>query len=220
MNINDYYSDKLKTITKIDKILCIIEGKTELSFLKKIYELNNTNIDCNDFISTIVKISWGKDEIILKNHDCDFQGGNLKSCPTPMPVIESLEKEDLEIYSSILVCFDKDCDKDNIVENYTLETLKYLKHKLLLSSPCFENSILHLCGHDTTFTYVSKNYEIIDDSLCQWFKNNFSKIPKIKKFSRCQKAERVIEKIDTTDLLNISNQELKNFIDFLMEEMK
>lgn len=219
MNINEYYADKLSATTKINKILCIIEGQTELSFLKKVYELYNEDISCKDFFLNIVKVSWGKSELVLKNAKCNFQGGNLKGCPTPMPVIESLEKEDLEIYSSIIVCFDKDRDSKNIVENYARNSLKNLNHKFLLSSPCFENTVLHLCNNTHTHPYVLTNYMIIDDSLCQWYKDKFNRIPKDKKFSRCQKAQAVIEIIDKNDLLSVSNSDFKDFINFLVSEM-
>ena len=47
--LDTLYSDKTE-LSQIDKVLCILEGKSELNFIKKVYELNKSLISCNDFM--------------------------------------------------------------------------------------------------------------------------------------------------------------------------
>lgn len=207
-----FFTDKIDHTTKLNKILCIIEGKSEINFVKKIYDLTKEEIDIDFFINHKIKLSWGKDDIISYS---TFQGGSLPSCLVPMPVIESLEKEDLDLYDAVIIMFDKDKDQDNYVENYSKHFVQDYENFFLLSSPCFEHTSFYLCEADNTFLYISNNYQIIDDSLCNWYKKNYSKIPKNRRFKYCQSLKNMIKTIKLEDLEQCNNTTIKDFFSFL-----
>ena len=64
-NLDSFYSDKIemKITIPLDKILCILEGGDELSFIKKVYEVYNQTIECQDFVNNKIKLSYGKNFI-------------------------------------------------------------------------------------------------------------------------------------------------------------
>lgn len=229
------YSDKINNevsylAARIEKVLCIVEGKDELSFLKRIYELvKNTNITCKDFCNNVVVLSYGKNPIrwigatISEQNDnemkCNFQGGNLDGCPVPTPILEALNKEDLELYSSIIIMFDKDCDPLNSVEDSVRRILTESGIKLfslLTPDPCFEKICISIYsrGLDSD-QYISSKYKIIRSSHCKWYKNNFKKIPKKIEFASMKTLNDLIGNLSLDHLFSNTtiDSNLTTFLD-------
>lgn len=154
-NLDSFFPDinTRQVVTQFDTILCIVEGGDELSFIKRVYAVYNNPIECQEFVNNKIKLSYGRNNIEwqgntpklkIKNQEkCNFQGGDLyggeEKVKAPLPILESILNEDLELYPAIIVMFDKDRDLDDIVELKSQELLKdYFNNILFLSRPCFE----------------------------------------------------------------------------------
>ena len=214
------YEDKtLHDLIQSDKVLCIFEGKDELSFVKKVHELFSQPITCEDFISNKIELSWGKEPIFWKNiNSCNFQGGSLSGCPVPMPVLESLNANDLESYKAILVMFDGDCDELNYVESHTHSLLQTYNSFVFVSDVCFEKVAIELIENDETTVYIDEHYIVIDESQCKWYKNNYGNIPKSSYFRRVQSLEKAIKILRQEDIEK-NNLSLNNCVDFIKESI-
>ncbi len=221
-NLDSFFEDKNKTTLQLDKILCIIEGGDELSFIKKVYEIYNDPIECQDFISTKIKLSYGKSiiewqgnrpEIRAKNRDvCNFQGGDNQDGKVPLPILASLNKEDLELYPAIIVMFDKDRDLDNKVEIKSKEILKEYSNKILfLSRPCFEKETMTFFMNEEIDIFISDNYVIMENSRCRWFKQNYSQCILFNPIKNARKLSTVIKKLEKKHL------EDENIDEFMLE---
>jgi len=214
-DIDLLYEDKIiNDIVHVDKVLCIFEGKDELTFTKKIYELFNQPIECRDFLDKKIELSWGKEPIFWNNIDkCNFQGGNL-GCPVPMPVLESLNSSDLEIYKAILVIFDGDCDTDQFVKKEANSNLEEYNSYIFVSDICFEKTMIEFIRKEETDEYISKWCTIINGSQCKWYKDNYGKIPKSEYFRRVQSLERVINilRLEDIEKQNLSLTDCIKFI--------
>jgi len=212
----DYLTSQFKPNTapiNIKKIFCILEGKDELLFVKKLYELNFGTVECEVFTKDKIALQWGKEKTILSdNINCTFQGGNLTSCLTPIPVLEALTNSNFSIYDGLIMMYDKDCDEENYVKEQ-IETILRDKFDYIayISNPCFEKEVLMIVKDNNTKQYIDTNYQIIDDSKCLWFKRNFAKIPKQKRYNFYQKCE------STTSHLNISDIRNNIFANYTME---
>ena len=199
---------------KSNKIFCILEGKDELLFIKRLYELSFKNIDCKDFIKNKIKLQWGKDTIWENKSNCNFQGGNLKGCKTPNGVLEALYNSNYRIYAGLIIMFDKDCDVgDEVkkeVENILKDKYDYI---CFVSNPCFEKEILIIVKNDITKDYIQNNYQVINGSQCKWYKQNFSKIPKKDKYKSYQKCEKIIKNLDQKEIeISIFANTVQNFV--------
>lgn len=215
-NIDSLYEDKIinDTVT-VDKVLCIFEGKDELTFTKRVYELYNHPIACRDFLDKKIELSWGKEPIFLHNIDkCNFQGGSLIGCPVPMPVLESLNFNDLEIYKAILVIFDNDCDTNKFVENKANTILEKYNAYISISDICFEKIAMEFIKSKTSDVYIDENYTIIDNSKCKWYKDNYGNIPKTEYFRRVQSLQKVVTMLRLEDIEN-QNLSLAECIEFI-----
>ena len=214
---DNYFKDK-KGLEKFksNKILCVLEGKDELNFIRKIYEiLENDTFTCEDIINTKIKISWGKTPIKwLNKEQCNFQGGNLKGCSTPYPILESLNNEDIELYKAILIMFDADCDEEKTVYENSKEIVKDYQNFILYSVPCFEKEMISFVSNENTKEYIKSNYMEIEGSKCRWYKNNLSKIPKKENFKHSQSLESTIRHLTKIDF-NSCSVELKNLKKFI-----
>jgi hypothetical protein len=161
---------------KINKVLCIIEGQTELQYLLQVFR-KYIEIRCDEFIDEFVVVRWGKLIPTIKGY-CKFQGGAQKDIKMPFPALEAFEfeREYLENYFAIIVMFDGDKDKNREVEKIFLEKLKSIKVKniLLVSNPCFESSLIDYCKcgecRDKINSFEETKYP------CDKYKNNFSKL--------------------------------------------
>ena len=210
----------------IDKILCILEGRDELIFVKRICEIIlDKNISCENLLKKI-KLSWGKYYTDSDGHrvrwidkgKCNFQGGNIRGCKTPKPALEALN-EALEdaTYEGLVIMFDKDCDENEETEK---EILNILKDKLngnsgyifYASDPCLEKEVLIIVKDDETENYIDSHYRIINNSRCEWFKREFRNTPKKIDYKDYQSCKRVIENLKKEEL---ENSEMgKMFIEF------
>ncbi len=212
--IEALYSDIEEDIGPL-KILCIIEGKDELNFVKKVYELYNSNILCETFLEEKIELSWGKAPIFWRNiRKCSFQGGTLAGCLVPQPILESFEQHDLEDYKGIIVIFDEDCDINNEIQTISTSILNSYNHCLFVSKICFEKESTTLLQNDDTENYITQNYQILNDSLCKWYKSNFTNLPKKNYFKRVQSLEKLIEMLRLEDIENES-LEIYRLIDFV-----
>ena len=155
------------------KILCIIEGKLELKYIHKIFQICGYTKKCDDLDRDYIKLSWGKEQKIKK---CNFQGGDIKNFPTPKPAIESLnqEKDNFWLYEYIIILFDSDRDMNHIVENHILNE-KNEKIILLTSNPCFEATLIDYCK-TAKKNIETKNINKNGKSSCEEYKKNFSKL--------------------------------------------
>jgi hypothetical protein len=222
---DEYYSDKKdeNRLEGIDKILCILEGKDELIFLKKIYECYNSNIQCFEFMNDKVKVSWGK-EPIYPDENCNFQGGNRPGCPVPRPAIESLkfEEDSLALYKGIIIMFDKDCDVDDEVEEKIMKIIKENNLNetsvICLSNPCLEKEAIVFFQTTETLSFISSYYREIDGSKCKWYKQNYAHLPKKDRFRSVQSLESLFNKLDKEACESVTGK-LKEVIEFVKNKM-
>jgi len=218
--MNKFLESQKTYISKFDngsKILLIVEGKTELFFITKIYALlKNEFIKdsfkklktlqlrlCQNYIDEVFTLSWGKNFNNCEN----FQGGGKNA---PYPAIESFEiyKNRLDTFNFIIVMFDGDKDKKKEVSNYFIETFRNLKinHYLLISNPCFEKSLIQ---------FFSKEDKLFDSDFCE-DKNLFSSLDSFKNFNSEFCRNKQVDAnglIRCIDLENIKNLDITTKIE-------
>jgi len=234
-SLDAFFEDKvaheIATTPPINKVLCILEGGDELSFIKKVYEVYNDDMACQDFVNNKIKLSYGREiiewqgnthELKAKSREkCNFQGGDLYSgddkVKAPLPILESLYNEDLELYKAIIVMFDKDRDVDNIVEIKSRERLSdYSNNILFLSNPCFEKESMTFFMNEEIQNFIDTSYVIIEGSSCRWYKQNYGKCISLNPVKNAKKLSTVIEKLDKSYLedsnINVEIFKLINFI--------
>ena len=232
-NLDSFFPNinNTQVITQYDKILCIIEGGDELSFIKRVYEVYNNSIECQDFVNNKIKLSYGMEiiewqgnthELKDKSREkCNFQGGDLYSgddkVKAPLPILESLYNEDLELYKAIIVMFDKDRDVDNIVEIKSRERLSdYSNNILFLSNPCFEKESMTFFMNEEIQNFIDTYYVIIEGSSCRWYKQNYGKCIKLNPIKNAKKLSTVIEKLEKKHIedsnIDVQMSKLINFI--------
>ncbi len=159
------------------KTLCIVEGKMELKYIYHLFTSFGFDGRCDSFVNDKVKVAWGKEQIKVQGY-CNFQGGSQEGSKVPRPAQEAFEfeKQNLDLYSSVIILFDGDKDTNQEVENYFEDELKEISNDsfLLASKPCFESSLVDYCR--------CGNCRVQADSLeeerypCDKYKNNFSKL--------------------------------------------
>ena len=227
-SLDSFYEDKFdnQSQTTINQVLCIIEGGDELSFIKKVYEIYTSEIECEDFLRNKIKLSYGMQniewqgntvELKVKNREkCNFQGGDYQS-KAPLPILESLYNEDLALYKAIIVMFDKDRDSNNLVENKAREKLEDINSKILfLSFPCFEKESMIFFMNDKVKNYINDKYQIIDNSTCRWYKQNYAKCLQFNPISNARRLDTLIKKLEKIHLEQSNiNLEMRKLIDFI-----
>jgi hypothetical protein len=159
------------------KMLCIVEGQTELKYIYNLFRSFGFDGRCKELLSKHIKVSWGKTQVTVKNY-CNFQGGSQDGSVVPRPAQEAFEfeKDNIELYSDIVVLFDSDKDKNEEVKNYFLDELNKIDTKsfLLSSKPCFEGSLIDYCRCGQCKIDIEKLDE--ENRPCDRYKNNFSKL--------------------------------------------
>jgi len=227
-NLDSFFADKFehKSSIKSDKILCILEGGDELSFVKRVYEVYNDSIECQDFVAHKIKLSYGRGiiewqgntvELREKNKEkCNFQGGDTKE-KAPLPILTSLKNEDLEIYKAIIVMFDKDRDINNKVEKESIEILERYSNKILfLSNPCFEKESITFFENRDILNFINNEYSIIDGSKCRWYKSNYGKLLQFNPIGNKKKLSTIIPLLTQHHFeLDSINRKMKNLISFI-----
>jgi len=234
-SLDSFFADKVehkrREITRINKVLCILEGGDELSFVKKVYEIYNDDIECQDFVNDKIKLSYGMNLIEWQGNTsklkdkskekCNFQGGDLYSgddrVKAPLPILESLINEDIELYKAIIVMFDKDRDMNNEVEDKAREKLETITNNILfLSTPCFEKESMTFFMNKKIKEYIIDNYSVIDDSSCLWYKQNYNKCLAFNRVKNAQKLSTMIDKLDKNHLENSSiDEDISKLIHFI-----
>lgn len=218
MIYSEFFSDKVEQNQnyKKDKILCIVEGKDELNLVKKIYQIcENIEISCQDFLNNKIELSWGKSEVFWNDIEkCNFQGGHITGCSTPYPVLESLKNKNIDVYKSILIVFDGDCDVGESVYNSAKALTEVYKKFILRCEPCLEKEMVLFLANEQTSSYIEMNYQLLEDSKCKWYKNNIVAIPKKDKFRRIQSLEKAIFYLEEADFSDSSDKInlLKSFL--------
>jgi len=197
---------------KINKIFCILEGRDELLFIKRLYELEFGGITCSNFLENKIELQWGKNTKWINKNKCNFQGGNLKECKTPNGVLEALNNSNYFLYEGLIIMFDKDCDINNYVENEIKNILNNFNYIYYLSNPCFEKEILLIVKNEDTLSYIEDNYYEIDHSKCKWYKQNFNRVPKNEKYKLYQNCESIVVNLDDVDVNNSFAKNIKSFI--------
>ena len=232
-NLDSFYANKFENqgTIKSDKVLCIVEGGDELSFIKRVYEVFNESIDCQEFVNGKIKLSYGRsivewqgNTVALKNKSrekCNFQGGDLYSendkTKAPLPILASLNNEDLDIYKAIIVMFDKDRDEDDLVELKSKDILKECSVQILfLSNPCFEKETIAFFENEDIQNFIVENYEVINGSKCQWYKSNYGKLLQFNPIGNKKKLSTIIPLLNRnhfeSELLDVNMQKLITFI--------
>lgn len=228
-NLDSFYTHKFEnqTIIQSSKILCILEGGDELSFIKRVYEVFNQIIACQEFVNKKIKLSYGKSIIEWQGNTlelrevskkkCNFQGGDTQEGKVPLPILASLNNEDLEIYKAIIVMFDKDRDSNNEVELQANEILNtYPIQILFLSNPCFEKETITFFDNENIQKHIKDKYEIINDSKCQWYKSNYGELLKLNPIKNKKKLATIIPILEKSYFEEESiNENMKKLITFL-----
>jgi len=193
------------------KILCIIEGKLELDYIMKIFQLFGYTKACYDLTEQFIKVAWGNHVPLTVNivdKKCEFQGGSLKNNKTPQPAIQTFElfKDSLNLFDSIIVLFDGDEDKNNEVEKYFIEQFKGelpIKNYLLVSKPCFESTLIDFCRCNS----CRKDIENMEDARrpCDKYKNKFSSLKCFSKFTNDEYKDKKVTAKGLVTYLDMSN---------------
>ena len=227
-NLDSFFPNRFDTPpqTKIDKILCIVEGGDELSFIKRVYEVYNNSIECQNFVNNKIKLSYGRGLIEWQGQttrekeksrkNCNFQGGNNQE-EAPKPILASLNNEDLELYKAIIVMFDKDRDTNDFVEIKSLEILQEYSDKIIfLSNPCFEKESITFFKNEEIEKFIQENYCIIANSKCKWYKKNYGKCLELNPIRNKKTLSTIIPLLNKFHFENqLINQEMKELINFL-----
>lgn len=218
--------NSLKTNTnspKIDKVLCILEGKLELNIIFRIYNLLGLSECCDKLALEKIKVIWGKGNQVVSN--CNFNGGHQSGSPTPLPAKEAfnLYKTKIDSFNGILTIFDGDVDTNSEIEiffNNEYSNINVKKY-LLVSQPCFEKTLIDFCSCGQCLTIALALPEN-PASKCQKYKTNFPQLPCFKSFTNSNYRRRqvssdiLVDKLDMNNLSNLSTTskitELKDFI--------
>jgi hypothetical protein len=163
------------------KILCIIEGKLELKYINKIFQLNGYSKSCYALSEELIKVAWGtplsKEQNIV-NKKCNFQGGSRKDAKVPYPAIQAFElfARDLSIFDSIFIFFDGDKDSNREVESYFINKCQTLEieNVLIVSQPCFESTLIDFCYCNSCRELMGSFNE--EKYPCDKYKNKFSSL--------------------------------------------
>lgn len=222
MSYKSFFKDKLEPpkIKPIDKVLCIIEGQSELLFIKKVYELEKSlKIDCLPFLTTVIEMSWGKAPIHWHDKaNCKFQGGNVQGALTPQPVLESLYNENIDYYKAVLVMFDADADQENQVYQAAMQKLKSKSTYILYATPCFEKEMLSLTFNQDSQAYIEQNYQIVKNSKCRWYKQNWQHIPKQTRFHQSKSSDSLLAFLKPEDLQG-KNSKIDGLVEFISDKL-
>ena len=227
-NLDSFFPNRFDSPpqTKIDKILCIVEGGDELSFIKRVYEVYNNSIECQDFVNHKIKLSYGRgiiewqgnkiEEKDRNKKNCNFQGGDYQE-KAPLPILTSLNNEDLELYKAIVVMFDKDRDANDFVEIKSLEIVQEYSDKIIfLSNPCFEKESITFFQNEAVEKFIQENYSIIANSKCRWYKKNYGKCLQFNPIRNKKTLSTIIPLLNKSHFENESiNEEMKELINFL-----
>lgn len=209
--------DKLKKETvqstfKLDKHLCIVEGKLELLYIKKTLEIISAlSLTCDDFRKKVL-VQWGRGLTPVDN-ECGFQGGNQPGSAAPFPALEALilKKASLYLYKSIIIIFDADVDTNSDVYNQVMKILIELsldtKIALVYSSPCFEKTLLDFIWNAQIEQYIDTN----NIYMCPAYKKYFSQLTSLYGFpfnTGINEASDFVSQLTDTEfaLLNDSSQ--------------
>lgn len=159
------------------KALCIVEGQAELKYVYHLYVSFGFDGRCDSFVNNKVKVSWGKEKQEVAGY-CNFQGGSQKDSKVPRPAQEAyeFEKQNLDLYSHIIIFFDGDRDTNQEVENYFEDELSQISKDsfLLASKPCFESSLVDYCKCGNCRVQAERLEE--ERYPCDKYKNNFSRL--------------------------------------------
>jgi len=227
-NLDSFFPNRFDNPSqpRIDKILCIVEGGDELSFIKRIYEVYNDSIECQEFLRNKIKLSYGRGIIEWQGQttgekkksrkNCNFQGGNNQE-EAPKPILASLNNEDLELYKAIVVMFDKDRDTNDFVEITSLEILQEYSNKIIfLSNPCFEKESITFFNNENIEKFIQDNYTIIANSKCRWYKKNYGKCLQFNPIRNKKTLSTIIPLLDKVHFESESiDEEMKELINFL-----
>lgn len=208
--LKTYKEEETVSTTISKKLLCIIEGKRELKYITRIFTIFKSMQSCYDLTNTKIKIAWGNRfpmHINLVDESCNFQGGSLKNSPVPTPAIEAFEmyKTNLSFYDGIIVIFDGDKDKNNIVRNYFNAQFSYIGIEmcLVISDPCFESTLIDYCScGNCKSTMLSLPNEAFP---CDKYKNNFSSLNCFLNFTNSNCTNQKITSKGLITFLDMSN---------------
>lgn len=208
--------------TSLNKILCIVEGKEELKYIVRVFELSNyinKSIwsNCQDITTNYIKVTWGEtlppNINLVIDDKCTFPGGgSVKGVPVPKPAMKSFElyRDSLELFSAVIVMFDKDKDKDDEVLTYFNDNLKKISNKycLIVSAPCFESKLIDFCKCGNCQNEVQSFQD--GKYPCDKYKDNFSSLSCFKDFSNTSCTN---EKVSTNGLIKYLDADNLKHID-------
>ena len=206
---------------KYNRILCIIEGETELKYIGKVFEIYGFQGTCSELSETYVKVAWGNKmpiNVNIVDADCHFPGGgSIKGQPVPTPAISAFELfregNTIPTFDSVIIIFDSDKDKKNYVENYLKKELTEFntENLLLISNPCFESTLVDFCKCGTCRDVIN-SIKSNGKPPCEKYKKKFSGLPCFSSFSNSKyrnkrvKAEGLISCLIEDDLINLKSE--------------
>jgi len=233
-SLDSFFTDKIEntTSTQSNKILCIVEGGDELSFVKRVYEIYHHPIECQEFVETKIKLSYGKNMIVWQGNSpklissnkqkCNFQGGDNLEGKAPKPILESLYHEDLELYPAVIVLFDNDRDFGQNVEKKAMQILETHPNSILfVSKPCFEKETIAFFENEAIVRFIEAHYEATNKPPCQWYKHHYGKILKINPIGNAQNLSGVLRLLSQSHLEKSSvNRQMDRLIHFIQTKIR
>ncbi len=215
INILKSLQTSVESDSKINKILCILEGKLELNLIFNLYKLLGYQECCDELSKEKINVGWGKDIIIVSN--CNFKGGNRPKLKTPKGAIEAfnLYKSKINKYQAVVVVFDGDLDDNSEVENFFKSELPSLSidKLLIVSQPCFEKTLIDFCKCGNCLSTVIALPDI-KNSKCRKYKNSFPTLNCFKKFTNTKvqnmkvDSDLLVENLDSSNISSLSSVSL------------
>ncbi|MCT7573944.1 hypothetical protein N5U00_01270 [Aliarcobacter butzleri] len=212
INILKSLQTSIESESKINKILCILEGKLELNLIFNLYKILGYDKCCDELSKEKINVGWGKEITIVSN--CNFQGGNQPKLKTPKPAIEAfnLYKSKINKYQAVVVVFDGDLDDDSDVENFFKSELPSLSidNLLIVSKPCFEKTLIDFCKCGNCLSKVISLPDI-KNSKCRKYKENFPTLNCFKKFTNGKvqdmevDSDLLVENLDSSNISSLSS---------------
>ncbi|MFY9103646.1 hypothetical protein OZY38_00155 [Aliarcobacter cryaerophilus] len=196
---------------KINKILCILEGKLELNLIFNLYRLLGYQKCCDELSKEKINVGWGKDIIIVSK--CNFPGGNRPKLKTPKGAIEAFNfyKNKINKYQAVVVVFDGDLDDNSEVESFFKQELPSLSidQLLIVSQPCFEKTLIDFC---TCGNCLSQAISLPDikQSKCKKYKKGFNVLTCFKKFTNSNvtnqrlNSNSLVKNLDPSNISSLS----------------
>ena len=212
--LNGLKPNRPKEVNSAQKrVLCIIEGSLELQYIVKVFQLLGYEKDCFELSEEFIRVAWGKklaknQNIVSKTKKgCTFEGGSHKNSKVPFPAISAFELygRDISFFDSVIVFFDSDKDINTEVQNYFEKKFIDLEIKniLLVSTPCFENTLIDFCSCGNCRKVISSLVDKKEE--CLEYKDGLATL---KCFEDFKTGKGIVANLKTDNIENLENSQL------------